>query len=106
MRIKKGDTVFIRSGQHKGKTGRVLFVDMKKNRVVVEGVNMHKKHQRPSQKNPKGGVISIEGPVHMSNVALYSSSLSKPVKHGVRVIDAGSGKTRRIRINLATGEEI
>ncbi len=106
MRIKKGDTVYVRSGQYKGKTGRVLFVDTKKNRVVVEGLNMHKKHQRPSQKNPKGGVITIEGPMHMSNVALYSSSLSKPVKHGVREIDTGGNKKHRVRINLATGEEI
>jgi large subunit ribosomal protein L24 len=72
----------------------------------VEGLNMRKKAQRPSQKNPKGGVITIEGPIHMSNVALYSSSLSKPVKHGTRVVDTGGGKKHRIRINLATGEEI
>ena len=105
MRIKKGDTVYIRNGSFKGKTGRVLHVDPAKNRVVVEGWNMRKKHQRPSRKNPKGGVLTIEAPIHISNVALYSSSLSKPVKAGVRVIDEG-GKKRRIRVNLESGEEI
>ena len=105
MRIKKGDTVYIRSGQYKGKTGKVLHVDPKKQTVVVEGWNMRKKHQRPTQKNPKGGVISIEAPMHLSNVALYSSSLSKPVKFAAREIKDGA-KRRRIRINLETGEEI
>jgi large subunit ribosomal protein L24 len=105
MKIKKGDTVYVRSGQYKGKTGRVLHVDTKNNRVVVEGLNMRKKHQKPTQKNPKGGIITIEGPMHISNVALYSSSLGKPVKHGMRVIDEGDRK-RRIRINQETGEEI
>ena len=105
MRIKKGDTVYIRSGPYKGKTGRVLHVDPKKERVVVEGWNMRKKHQRPTQKNPKGGILSIEASMHISNVALYSSSLGKPVKSGIRVIEDG-GKKRRIRINLETGEEI
>jgi large subunit ribosomal protein L24 len=105
MRIKKGDTVYIRSGQYKGKTGRVLHVDSSKNTVVVEGWNMKKKHQKPTQKNPKGGIISIEAPMHISNVAVYSTSLSKPVKTGVRVIEEG-GKKRRIRINLENGEQI
>jgi large subunit ribosomal protein L24 len=105
MRIKKGDTVYIRSGQYKGKTGRVLHVNAKKNTVVVEGWNMKKKHQKPTQKNPKGGVISIEGPIDLSNVALYSTSMAKPVKVGWRVIDEG-GKKRRIRINLENGEQI
>jgi large subunit ribosomal protein L24 len=79
MRIKKGDTVYIKSGSFKGKTGRVLHVDAANNQVVVEGWNMKKKHQKPSQKNPKGGIITIEAPIHISNVALYSTSLSKPV---------------------------
>ena len=105
MRIKKGDTVYIRSGSFKGKTGKVLFVDSKNNKVLVEGWNMKKKHQKPTQKNPKGGVISIEAPINMSNVALYSTSLGKPVKTGIRVIEEG-GKKRRVRINLENGEQI
>jgi len=105
MRIKKGDTVFVRTGQYKGKTGRVLFVDVKKNVLLVEGINMKKKHQRPSQKNPKGGVITMENPIQISNVALYNSSLSAPTKFSSREIDEG-GKKRKIRICLKTGEEI
>ena len=105
MRIKKGDTVYIRSGSFRGKTGRVLHVDAANNQVVVEGWNMKKKHQKPSQKNPKGGIITIEAPIHISNVALYSTSLSKPVKVGTKVIEEG-GRKRRIRINLENGEQI
>ena len=105
MRIRKNDTVYVRTGADKGKTGRVLFVNYDKDTIVVEGINMRKKHQRPTQKNPKGGVISIEAPVHLSNVALYSSSAGKPVKIGAKVIDEG-GRKRRVRINVETQEQI
>ena len=105
MRIKKGDTVYIRSGAEKGKTGRVLRVDVKKKMIVVEGRNMRKKHQKPTQKQPKGGIITIEGPIHISNVALYSTTLSGPTKVTSRVIEEG-GKKKRIRICSKTGEEI
>jgi len=105
MRIRKNDTVYIRTGADKGKTGRVLFVDYDKHSILVEGINMRRKHQRPTQKNPKGGIISIEGPIHISNVALYSSSQSKPVKIAARVIGEGRQK-RRVRINVETQEEI
>ncbi len=105
MRIKKGDTVFIRTGQNKGKTGKVLFVDDAKNKVLVEGVNMRKKHQRPTQKSPKGGVLSIEAPIHLSNVAIYSAALSGPTKVSTKVLTEG-GKKQRVRICRKTGEEI
>lgn len=105
MRIKKGDTVYIRTGQNKGKTGKVLFVDENKNKVLVEGINMRKKHQKPTQKSPKGGVLSIEAPVHLSNVAIYSSTLSGPTKVSTKVLVEG-GKKQRVRICRKTGEEI
>jgi large subunit ribosomal protein L24 len=105
MRIRKGDTVYVRTGAHKGKTGRVLFVDTQKNVVLVEGVNMRKRHQRATQKNPKGGIITKESPIHISNVALYSSSLSGPTRIGSAVISEG-GKPRRVRICKKTGEQI
>lgn len=105
MRIKKGDTVFIRAGQNKGKTGRVLFVDEAKSKIVVEGVNMRKKHQKPTQKNPKGGLLSIEAPIHLSNVAIYSNTLSGPTKLSTKVLTEG-GKKQRVRICRKTGEEI
>ena len=105
MRVKRGDTVYVRTGEDRGKTGRVLFVNLKKKTVVVEGINMRKKSQRPTQKNPKGGVITIEGPIHVSNVGIYSSVTSGPTKTGTRVIDEG-GKKRRVRISKDSGEEI
>ena len=93
MNIRKGDTVYVRTGQYAGKTGKVLFVNFKKNTLVVEGINMKNKHQRPTQKNQKGGIVTIEGPIHISNVAFYSSSLSGPTKISTRVIDEGGKKT-------------
>lgn len=105
MLIRKGDTVYVRTGSDKGKTGRVLFVYPKKNQILVEGVNMRKKHQRPTQKSPKGGIITKEAPVHISNVALYSNALGGPTKISSRTITDGASK-RRIRIDAKTGEEI
>ncbi len=105
MRIKKGDTVYVLAGSSKGKTGKVLHVDTKKNRAIVEGINMRKRHQRPTQKNPQGGVITVEAPIHISNIALYSSSLGGPTRIGVKVLEDG-GTKRRIRIDRKSGEEI
>ena len=105
MRIKKGDTVYVLSGANRGKTGRDLNVNHEKQKVLVEGVNMRKKHQRPTQKNPKGGIITIEAPVHASNLALYSSSLGGPTRVSMRVIEEG-GKKRKVRICRKTGEQV
>lgn len=105
MHIKKNDTVYVRTGQDKGKTGRVLHVDTDKDKVIIEGINMRQKHQRPSQKSPKGGIISIEGPIHLSNIALYSTTLSGPTRTVMRTLTDGS-KKRRVRICRKTGEEI
>ena len=105
MKIRKGDTVFIRTGKSAGQTGKVLFVDMKNDKVLVEGVNMMKKHQKPTQQNQKGGIISIEAPVHISNVALYSNTLNGPTRISSKVIDNG-GKKEKIRICRKTGEQI
>ena len=67
-RIKKGDQVVVLSGKYRGKEGRVLRVVPKKDRVVVEGVNMIHRHTRPTQRNPKGGIVEKEAPIHISNV--------------------------------------
>ena len=105
MRIRKGDTVYVRSGQYKGKTGKVLHVDNDKQTAVIEGINMKKRHQKPSQKNPKGGIITIEAPIHLSNVALYSPSLGGPTKISKAVITEG-GKPTKVRVCRKTGEQI
>jgi len=68
--IKKGDTVRVLAGQYRGKTGRVLRVIPKKARVIVEGVNMIHRHTRPTQRNPQGGIVEKEAPIHISNVRL------------------------------------
>lgn len=105
MRIKKGDTVFVRSGAYKGKTGRVLFVNTTKNTVLVEGLNKKQRHQRPSQRNQKGGIVAKEAPIHMSNVALVDSTIGGPTRLGVKVIDDG-GVKKRVRISRKSGEII
>jgi len=105
MRIRRGDTVYIRTGAEKGKTGKVLNLNFKKQAIIVEGINMRKKHQRPTQKNRKGGIITIEGSINISNVGLYNPALSGPTKISSREVTEG-GKTKRIRICKKTGEEI
>jgi len=69
-RIKKGDQVVVLSGKYRGKSGRVLRALPKKNRLVVEGINVIKRHTRPNQRNPKGGIVEKEAPIHVSNVKL------------------------------------
>jgi large subunit ribosomal protein L24 len=105
--IKKGDTVYIRTGSQKGKTGRVLAVYPKKKTVLVEGINKVHKHQRPTQKNQKGGIITREQPVHISNVALVVQTAEgpKPTRIKKKTIDEG-GKKVKVRISQLTGEQI
>ncbi|RME26256.1 MAG: 50S ribosomal protein L24 [Candidatus Zixiibacteriota bacterium] len=107
MRIKKGDTVLVLTGEHKGKTGKVLHVDTRRQRVVVEGVNMRKRHQRPSQKTPQGGILEIEAPLHLSNVSLFVNvdGKKKPTRVGYKRIDEG-GRVVKLRVAQRTGEEI
>jgi len=93
LHIKKGDMVEIISGDHKGATGRVLRVIPDKNRVVVQGHNIAKKHVRPSRKNPQGGRINVEQPIHISNVLPVNPKSSR----GSRVrykVDNDGGKKR------------
>jgi len=105
MNIKKGDTVYIRRGKDRGKTGKVLHVSTKTNRLIIEGINMIARHSRPTQQNPKGGVVRKEGPVHRSNVAFYNKSISAPTKVSFKIIDDG-GKMSKIRICRKTGEQL
>ena len=70
LHIKKGDTVYVNAGEDKGKTGRVLRVLVKEQRAVVEGINMVSKHTKPNAKHPQGGIVTMEAPVHVSNLNL------------------------------------
>ena len=102
MKLKVGDTVKVIAGSEKGKTGEILRIDHKKNRVVVENVNKVTKHVRPSQEDPEGGIISIEAPIHVSNVAYYDTKADEIVKIGYKFDENG----RKVRINKKTGAEL
>ena len=100
MHLKTGMPVRVMSGNHKGKEGKILYVHPKKQRVIIEGVNLIKRHMRPSQENPQGGVVEREGAIHISNVMLIHGG--KPTRIGYKKLDDGS----KVRIATKTGEEI
>jgi large subunit ribosomal protein L24 len=102
LHVKKGDTVMIIAGDSKGQQGRVLVVDSEKEKVMVEGVNVMKKHSRPTNKTPKGGIIEKEAPIHISNLKVIDNS-GKPTRVG-RKIDEKTNKT--VRYSKKTGEVI
>ncbi|MBO5748503.1 MAG: 50S ribosomal protein L24 [Muribaculaceae bacterium] len=102
LHIKKGDIVYVLSGDDKGKTGRVLSVQVKKNRAVVEGVNIVSKSTKPSAKYPQGGIVKIEAPVHISNLNLVDPKSGKPTRIGRKLNDAG----KLVRYSKKSGEEI
>jgi large subunit ribosomal protein L24 len=105
MHIRKNDTVIVISGNARGKTGKVLKVFPDRERVIVEGVNIIKRHTRPNQKNPQGGIVQREGPIHASNVMLIDPKANEPTRVGVKIVkDETSGKTRRLRVSKVTGE--
>ncbi len=95
--IKKGDIVEIIAGAHKGATGRVLRVIPEKQRVVVQGHNIAKKHVRPSRKNPQGGRINVEQPIHISNVLPVNPKSSRGSR--VRYQVNGDGGKKRIAVD-------
>ncbi len=97
MRIKKGDTVSVVAGKEKGKKGQVLSTAPSKNRVVVEGVNMMKRHAKPTQKSQQAGIIQREAPIHISNVRLICPNCGKPVKVGVHQ-KADDARTRYCKL--------
>lgn len=100
MKIVKNDNVLILSGNNKGKTGKVLKVLPKKNRVIVEGVNFIKKHARPTQKNPQGGIIEKEASIHVSNVMVICPKCNTPTRVGKKILDNG----KKIRVCKNCGE--
>jgi large subunit ribosomal protein L24 len=89
MKIKKNDTVKVISGEYKGKTGKVLKVFNETQRIIVEGVNMRKKHTRPSQKNPQGGILEQEAPIHVSNVMIICPDTNEPTRIGRKRLQDG-----------------
>jgi large subunit ribosomal protein L24 len=102
LHIKKGDTVFVNSGESKGQKGRVLEVDVKKERAIVEGVNMMSKHTKPNADNPNGGIIKKEAPIHISNLMLLDPKSGEPTRIGRKLND----KNKLVRYSKKSGEEI
>jgi large subunit ribosomal protein L24 len=103
MRIRSDDEVIVISGKEKGKTGKVIRTDPKRERVYVGGLNMVKRHQRPNPARPNAqvGVIEKEGPIHVSNVAIVDPKDKKPTRVGVRREDG-----KRMRVTKRSGAEL
>lgn len=102
LHIKKNDTVVVLAGEDKGKTGKVLKVLVEKNRALVEGVNMVSKSTKPSAKNPQGGIVKQETPIHISNLSLVDPKSGKATRVGIKVTEDG----KKVRIAKKSGEEI
>ena len=107
MKIRKNDNVMVVAGNDKGKTGKILKVFRKNSRVIVEGINLRKRHTKPSQSNPQGGIIEKESPIHVSNVMLVDPNNNEPARLGSQVIlDEKTGKKKRVRVSKTSGEMI
>ena len=101
MNLIKGDKVIVIAGKDKGKTGTIQKVDPKTNRVVVEGVNLRKKHKKPTQATPEGSIVEIYAPIDASNVMLIDPKTKKPTRVGHKVV-----KGKKVRVALKSGTEL
>ena len=101
MKLRVGDTVQVVAGSDKGKTGEIIQILRKEDRVIVEGINMVTKHIKPSQADPEGGIVTREAPIHVSNVAYYDSKAKETVKVGYSIEDG-----EKVRINKKTGKAL
>jgi large subunit ribosomal protein L24 len=99
-KLKKHDMVKVISGKASGKTGKIVRVIKDKNRVIVEGVNLGKKHQRPNQKDQKGGIVDKEAPIHISNLMLIGKS-NEPVRVVRREVEG-----KRVRVEKKSGKAV
>ncbi len=107
MKLRKNDNVMVIAGNDKGKTGKILKVFTKKSRIIVEGINLRKRHTKPSQNNPQGGIIEKESPIDASNVMLLDPKTNEPTRLGSQIIlDEKTGKKKRARIGRASGEMV
>jgi large subunit ribosomal protein L24 len=96
IRIKKGDSVMVRSGKYKGKTGKVIQVHPKDNKVTVEGINIVKRHRKPTQQQPQGGIFELTKPIWVSKVGLLDTAAKKPSRIGYKT-DAKGLKNRYLK---------
>ena len=104
-RLKKNDTVKVLSGNAKGTTGKILFIDRKKGKIIVEGVNIIHRHTRPNQKNQQGGIVRREAPIDITNVELMCPKTNLPTRIGMEVVkDEVTNKLKRLRKSKKSGE--
>lgn len=102
IHIRKDDLVYVLSGEDRGKTGRVLTIDRKKERAIVEGVNIVTKAMKPSAKHPQGGLVKMEAPIYLCKLSLIDPKSGKPTRISIRVNEEG----KKMRISKKSGEEI
>lgn len=102
IRIKKGDTVIVTVGKYKGQTGTVTATHPSENKVTVEGVNIVKKHVKPSRANPQGGILELTKPIWVSKVAVVDPTTKKPTRIGYQIGTDGT----KVRVYKASGKEI
>jgi len=100
--IKSGDTVYVNAGRERGKTGKVIKMLPEKEKAVIEGLGIVKRHTRPSQRDPRGGIIEKEAGIHISNLMLYCKRCSSPTRVGRRRVEDGG----YVRYCKKCGEEI
>ena len=101
MDLRKGDKVIVIAGKDQGKTGVIQKVDPKTNRVVVEGVNLLKKHKKPTQNNPEGSIVEIYAPIDASNVMIVDPKTKKPTRIGHKIV-----KGKKVRVAKKSGVEL
>ena len=101
MNLKKGDKVIVIAGKDKGKTGEIQKVLPRSNRVVVEGVNLRKKHKKPTQNNPEGSIVEIYAPIDASNVMIVDPKTKKPTRIGHKIV-----KGKKVRVAKKSGVEL
>ncbi|EUJ28124.1 50S ribosomal protein L24 [Listeria sp. FSL L7-1582] len=101
MHVKKGDKVQVITGKDKGKSGKIIAAFPKKDRVIVEGLNMVKKHTKPSNVNPQGGILNVEAPIHVSNVMLIDPKTGEPTRVNREIKDG-----KKVRVAKKSGEVI
>jgi large subunit ribosomal protein L24 len=107
MKIRKNDNIVVIAGNDSGKTGKVLKVFPKTSRIIIEGINLRKRHTKPNQKNPQGGILEKEAPIHVSNVMILDPTNNEPTRIGSQLIlDEKTGKKKIARVSKATGEMI
>lgn len=107
MHVRKNDNVVVVSGNSKGKEGKVLKVFPETNKVIIEGVNIVKRHTKPSAKNQQGGVVMKEAPINASNVMIKDPKTGAPTRVGTqRLKDGSTGKTKIVRVAKKSGETL